>query len=169
MLYGHLRNHTPFVAGCLLWIRTSGTWQKGHSLPPLPVVLLEPADCWVPVHLPPIASAAAGPPEAATSCGGELQRRQPPTAANSSGRDLQRRRPPVGPPAVAGAPAIVAAATLGWAARASCGGRGSVDGGGGGPRVGRGWGTLGQVSGVAEVNGRRGGVSGVAGSASIRI
>jgi hypothetical protein len=68
---------------------------------------------------------------------------------------------------VAGAPAIVAAATLGWAARASCGGRGSVDGGG--PRVGRGWGTLGQVSGVAEVNGCRGGVNGVAGSARIRI
>ena len=74
----------------------------------------------------------------------------------------------MGPPAVAGAPAIVAAATLGWAARASCGGRGSVDGGGG-TRVGCGWGTLGQVSGVAEVNGRRGGVNGVAGSDRIHI
>ena len=43
MLYGHLRYHSPKVVGCLLWIRTNGTWQKRHSLLPLPVVL-EPTE-----------------------------------------------------------------------------------------------------------------------------
>jgi hypothetical protein len=34
-LYGHTKNHSSFVAGCLLWIRTKGTLQYGHSLPSL--------------------------------------------------------------------------------------------------------------------------------------
>ena len=55
MLYGHLIYHSPKVIGCLLWIRTNGTWQKGHSLLTLPVAH-EPAEVTfirLPVQFPP--------------------------------------------------------------------------------------------------------------------
>ena len=62
MLYGHLTNHSSFVAGCLLWIRTKGTWQKGHSvsLPPLAVALVpvEVSFIGLPAHFPAMASTA---------------------------------------------------------------------------------------------------------------
>ena len=58
MLYGHLRYHSPFVAGCLLWMQTKATWQKGHSLLPLAVELepLEVAFMVLRLHFPAMAS-----------------------------------------------------------------------------------------------------------------
>ena len=73
MLYGHLRYHSPFVAGCLLWMRTKATWQKGHSLLPLAVELepLEVAFMVLRLHFPDMASklgAAIEPSLQSTRC-----------------------------------------------------------------------------------------------------
>ena len=73
MLYGHLRYHSPFVASCLLWMRTKATWQKGHSLLPLAVELepLEVAFMVLRLHFPAMASklgAAIEPAVAVPDC-----------------------------------------------------------------------------------------------------
>ncbi|RLN04295.1 hypothetical protein C2845_PM13G22160 [Panicum miliaceum] len=98
MLYGHLRNHTSFVAGCLLWIRTNGTWKKGHSLLPL-AVALEPVDCCIrlPVRLPAIAQAQ--PTNRAAGAGQGQGTRRPPQIRNSPWQPFL-----VGAPVVVGSP-----------------------------------------------------------------